>query len=270
MSAVVPAKNTLPAEMAKQFKGDSNIGRETMGLSDLALPYLAILQALSPQVVKANPKRIPDAEEGDLFNTVTQDLYAGSEGVTVVPCAYQRANVEWMPRDSGGGFVAQHIGDEILSRTTRDERGFDVLQNGNLVITTAYYYCLLVEPGHNSPVVLSMARTQLKKARRWNSVMGGIQATAPDGSVFNPPMFSHLYKVTTVPEAKKNYNWFGFNIEMVSMIQDSGLYHAARKLAVDVSKGLVKAAVPEQGLDDVDVDSRVRDGKDSAGDDIPF
>lgn len=255
-TAVTKPVTALPA--VADMQKDQNIGRETMGMKDYALPFLLILQSLSPQVVKASPKRVDGAEEGDFYNTVTEELYTGKEGVIMVPCAYQRLNVEWMPRDSGGGFVAQHASDDILAKCTRDERGFDRLGNGNLVVTTAYYYGMLVDEEEKSwePIVLSLARTQLKKARRWNSMMSTLAIDDAHGASFNPPMFSHKYRLTTEPEHKKDYNWFGIHVENIGMIKNGDLYLAARKLAIDVSKGAVKTQAP---------------GAETAGEDnIPF
>jgi hypothetical protein len=235
-----------PAMMAQ----DSGIGRESLGVQDLALPYLTILQALSPQVMKSNPKRVDGAEEGDLFNTVSMEIFDSRDGVLVVPCAYQRANVEWMPRDSGGGFVASHAGDEILGQTHRDERGFDVLANGNLIIPTGYMYCLITdkEQQRHQPVVVSFARTQMKKVRRWNSQMAAIEWSGPNG-LFNPPMFANVYRLCTLPESKKNYNWFGWDILAYEKVSNMQLYLAAKKFAVDVVKGMVKVSTPELDTD---------------------
>ena len=44
-----------------------------------------------------------DAKAGDIYNTVTGEWYKGGEGIKVVPCAYQRRFLEWMPRGSGSG-----------------------------------------------------------------------------------------------------------------------------------------------------------------------
>lgn len=271
LPAVQESKLPATIDLAK----DSMIGREGMGLKDIALPYLSILQALSPQVKKSDPKRIQGAEEGDLFNTVTEELYGGNDGVVFVPCAYQRCNVEWMPRDSGGGFVAQHFTDDILAKCTRNERGFDVLPSGNIVVTTAYYYGMLLDEGNEGsydPIILSLARTQLKKSRRWNAQISAIQVKSGE-TAFNPPMFASKWKLTTVPEQKKDYSWFGIKTENLGLISNPELYAAAKKLAQDVSRGLVKAATPvetEVELNPTPGAAKPGGKKDDLEDDIPF
>lgn len=236
-----------------QFQADAGMGRETMGIADMALPYLSILQALSPQVSKANPKYIKGSEEGDIYNTVTEELFSGDEGILILPCAYQKAFVEWQDRDAGGGWVASHENGDILKKTTRDSKNMDRLPNGNIIVETAYYYSLLLEQkgGQYSakPAIVSMSRTQLKKARKWNSLMNGIQLEGPGGQLFNPSMFSHIYRLTTTPESKNNYNWFGWNVILFERVNNLDLYNAARKLSMDVSKGVVKASAPTEDFE---------------------
>lgn len=240
---VPPAQGGPVASFVADMEKDSALGRAQMGIEDIALPYIAILQPLSPQVTKSNPARIVGAEEGMFYNTLSQELYDGEEGIYVVPCAYQKAWVEWKQRTTGGGFVASHPSGDILSRTSKDDKNFDVLPNGNVVVPTSYYYCLLLEDGEAHPVVISMARTASKKARRWNSTMLGIQVVGSSGS-FNPPMFSHIYKLKTIPETKNNNSWFSWDIHLYQQISDPHLYQRARQMSIDVSKGLVKAAPP--------------------------
>lgn len=243
---VVTQQGGPVASFVADMEQDSALGKAQMGIKDIALPYLCILQALSPQVSKSNPARIPGAEDGMFYNTLSEELYSGEEGVYIIPCAYQKAWVEWKPRNSGGGFVQSFDNDNILSKTTRDDRNFDVLPNGNVVIETAYYYCLQLDSeGVAHPVVISMARTQLKRSRRWNSAILGIMVPGRNGP-FNPPMFSHIYKMKTIPETKNDNSWFSWDIHTYKMIDDPHLYNQAKKLSADVSKGLVKAAPPPE------------------------
>ena len=44
-----------------------------------------------------------DGKKGDIYNSVTEALYSGKEGITVVPVAYQREFLRWAPRGQGSG-----------------------------------------------------------------------------------------------------------------------------------------------------------------------
>ncbi|MCK5018922.1 MAG: hypothetical protein KAS32_17805 [Candidatus Peribacteraceae bacterium] len=86
--------------------GDS--GYEGTSRDDFSIPYLSVLQQLSPQLKKKDAAYIENAEEGMLLNTVTQEVYDGAEGVLFQPCATEHAFVEWIPRKAGGGCAGVH------------------------------------------------------------------------------------------------------------------------------------------------------------------
>ena len=81
-------------------------GLENVTNDDITIPRLAIIQAGSPQRKKKDEKYLEGAEEGNIFNTVTNQLY--SDSITVIPCGYRKSYVEWVPREKGGGLVAVH------------------------------------------------------------------------------------------------------------------------------------------------------------------
>lgn len=243
MSNELEVKNeNLPvaADMMNDLLADSqvNTGFETVGKDDIAIPFISILQALSPQL--RGETKIKGAEEGDFFHTVAGRAFKGP--VKIIPCAYQKSFVEWVPREQGGGLVAQHDSEEILKQTKKNEKNQDVLPNGNHIVTTAYHYCLLVNDNETfERVVLSMTSTQLKKSRRWLSQAMGIMIDIGNGKKIRPPMFSHTYEATTVIETKDKKSWYGWTIGSPSMIKQADLYKAAKQFHDEVTKGLVKA-----------------------------
>lgn len=242
-----PPQGTLvPALNSADFESDAGAGFENMGANDMAIPFLIILQSGSPQL-KRGESKIEGASEGDIFNTVTGDFYSGLEGIFVIPCTYKKAFVEWTPRDSGGGFVKQYDNPSIMDESTKDSTGKDILPNGNLIVPTAYHYVLIVDPitGDCSECVISMTSTQLKKSRKWNSIMNGLKMSRKDGTKFTPPMFSHMYKITTDPESNELGAWSGWHIEIYSQVPTLELYNAAKKFATNINSGIVKEATPQ-------------------------
>lgn len=231
-------------------------GFENVKSDDVAIPFIKILQALSPEI-KKGPDKIEGAEEGDLYNTVTGEVYKGE--VQIISCAFQKAYVEWTPRSSGGGFVKQHFDSSILTQTKKGGQNMrdDVLPNGNIIVTTAYHFCLLVkEDGSTQRVVMPFSSTQLKKSRKWLGQMQAIRITTANGSI-TPPMFSHIWEVSTVIEQKDTNTWFGYSIDSPTIIKTAPLFKEAMDFYKAVTAGSVKAAEP------VDEDLAVSSGKDS-------
>ena len=87
------------------------------------------------------------AGTGDIINTVNNVLYNDKNPLVVLPVAYKRLFLEWTPRDSGGGLVAQHDDSSILSKTTKNTIGQDVLENGNYIQTSATHFVLVINKG---------------------------------------------------------------------------------------------------------------------------
>jgi hypothetical protein len=62
------------------------------------------------------------ARKGDIYNTVTGDVFKGKEGLKVIPCAYQRRFIEWSPRGVGNGApVNMYTPDDKLPKTERSK-----------------------------------------------------------------------------------------------------------------------------------------------------
>lgn len=241
-----PAEN-LPAkkeDVLGLVSAEQTTGFENVKPQDTAIPFLGLLQALSPQVKKGHAQRIEGAAEGMFYNNVTQEVCEGP--LRVIPCAFQKAYVEWVPRDSGGGFVMQHPDEAILETCSRDEKNNHVLPNGHHVVPTAYHFVLIRKAdGLLERAVVSMSKTQLKKSRRWLSQMMNLQVRLPNGKIINPPMFSHSYEVGAELEQKDANSWYGFTVGEPILLESAEIYAAAKKFHDEVTTGSVNVRPPE-------------------------
>tara|TARA_R100000278_G_scaffold30923_1_gene28548 strand:- start:1490 stop:2230 length:741 start_codon:yes stop_codon:yes gene_type:complete len=220
------------------FAEDANVGLEKMTASDLAIPFISLIQKTSPQI-----EEIDGAKPGMIFNSVTNKLY---KEITVLPCGYKRSFVEWKPREKGGGYVGEHTPDSELAGKPRNDRGEVVLENGNILVETAYQFILLIDGNNAETAVISMSSTQLKKARRWNSMMMGLKVPHPNGTMVTPASFSHMYKISSVQEKNDKGSWHGWNIEIMGPVKDTNQYQMAKTFAGGVKNNDVKVAPPKQ------------------------
>lgn len=252
----VGAGSIVPAAM--DFEADAGIGQEGMGKDDLAIPRLVILQALSPQLQKQKSEFIEGADQGQIFDTVSKALYEGDKGLTVVPICYRRAYLEWKLREDGGGFVKDHSDDEsILQTTKKDKRGRDMTEAGTQIVTTAEYFVMqLLDDGSFIPAVISMASTQLKKARNWNTLMKQWRMPSKAGGTYNPPMFARSYEFTTVPESNDQGSWFGWSIKPGKTLEEieggAEIYMAARDFYEKIKAGSVKVSAHNEDVASVE------------------
>jgi len=213
------------------FSDDVGMGFEDVRPDDLSTPFLMIIQSNSPEVTEGKEKYMEDAKPGMIINTATREILGGrGDPVTFIPCKYHKSYVEWTPRDKGGGFVKTHENVSILSECTRGDTGKDELSNGNVIVTTAYIFGLLIDDDNPIKAVIGLSSTQLKKARLWLSMMMSIKMEKPDGEKFTPPMFSHKYHLSSIPESNDKGDWFGWKIDNAGVI-DSKLVAEAKETA---------------------------------------
>jgi hypothetical protein len=233
----VAVKNEGALVLANDFEQDSG-GFDGMGQEDFALPFLRLLTNTSPEVGE-----VEGALPGMILNSVTGELYDGKNGITVVPCAYVRQYIEWAPRGSGSGapITIYPATSDILSRTHREPGdNKDYLDNGNYIENTANHYVMVMsDDGIPEPALITMKSTQLKKSRKWNSMMMSTKLMGKNGP-YTPPMYSHLYRLTTQAESNDKGKWYGWEIERIGPIEDMNVYHAAKAFAHSVNAGDVK------------------------------
>lgn len=246
----------LPAEYADMLANDANEGLAT-NAADYAIPFIVIAQKGSPQVNQNKAEYIDGLATGMAFNTVTGEIFEdvivspktpNPKGLIVVPVAYERKKIEWKDREKGnGGLVAIHdVG--YNPKTTRDAKGRDVLENGNILADTAQHYVLLVDPesGFFEQAMLSMTSTQLKKSRIWNTLMSKVVLQGKNGP-FTPATFASMYKITTVYEDNDKGDWYGWKIERLGFLdlsKQKAVYDAAKKFHAAILAGQVKVSEP--------------------------
>jgi hypothetical protein len=230
--------------------------------SEMQIPFVRILQAMSPQLKKREAEYIEGSEQGDMFNTVTKQHWTGEDGITVIPCYQTTKYLEFTPRDQGGGFRGEiPATDAVLQRTER-QGAKEMLPNGNELVKSDQHYCLVVEAdGTYQPVVIDMKSSQLKVSRRWKTQIAMQKIKHPKtGAMITPPLFATQWKFTTVEESNDQGSWFNYQIEKVGLLESRDLMLEAKSFRDSVAAGEVKAA-PEEGSSTV---------SSSNSDEIPF
>ena len=246
-SALAEKTQGTALAIASAFEEDASSSFAGMNQDDFALPFLRLLTNTSPEVGE-----IDGALPGMIYNSVTGQLYDGKKGITVIPCAYVRQYIEWAPRGSGSG-APIHIypsTSDILSRTHREPgENKDYLDNGNYIENTANHYVMVVDAdGTPSPALIVMKSTQLKKSRKWNSMMQSVKLQGKNG-LFTPPMYSQMYRLTTQAESNDKGKWFGWEVERIGTVEDESVYQIAKAFALSVNSGAVKTKHEGEGAE---------------------
>ena len=154
---------SIPAE---DLLADVGRGLEKVSSDDMTIPRLAIIQSGSPQRKKKDDKYIDEADEGMVFNTVSNALY--KDTFYVVPCEFEKLFIEWVPRESGGGLVTMYnTSNKPQAKKEENGRRF-LLENGNQLVDTAQHYVMVIgKDGSYEPAVMSMSSSLLTVSRNW-------------------------------------------------------------------------------------------------------
>lgn len=185
-------------EVPDYIKQGQARGSEEVKASDMVLPRLEIVQALSP-IKETNE----DAKEGYLFNSVTQEVIG--DVAYFVPVYFRMEYLVWKDNDQGGGFFGS-----FNTAAEAEARKAEAVSEGENpeyleIVDTPVQYGLRVTPeGEIEQIVISMAKTKAKVSRKWNAM---IQITGGD-------RFSRVYKITTFrDENKKGQKFFNYVVQ---------------------------------------------------------
>ena len=238
----------MSEEIVKQtmsFEDDASIDTGVIDKDSIAIPYIQLLQTLSPQIKKGD-KKLEGAEEGMFFNSVTEEV---ADSIRIVPCFYERLYNKWKSRETGGGFlgpISMADSEKELALTERDERGRHIyLDNKDemLIDTRNHYVLVEMSEGNWSKAVISLSSTGIKVSKKWIAHYNSIKLDGGNGK-FNPPCFSHMYDVTQVLDSKGDQSWYAWRILNPIIIEDESVYYEARQFAQMVSDGAVEVANP--------------------------
>lgn len=238
------------------FEEDAGAGLGNLGTEDMALPFLKILSRQDPVL-----DELDNAKAGDFLNTVTNQVYKGKEGVDVIPCSYQRVFIQWLPRGQGTGApvaIFSPTDDNLppTERSAEDNKEYVVDGGGSYLEQTCQWYIKVVEKdGTVSNALLALKSTQLKKSRKWMSMIMSRQMTGKNGS-FTPPMYSHIYTLKTLAEENSKGSWHGVEMSLKKQVDDVHQYKSAKTFAESVEKG--------------DVNVKHTQDSDKESEDIPF
>tara|TARA_R110000796_G_scaffold146660_1_gene263322 strand:- start:90 stop:863 length:774 start_codon:yes stop_codon:yes gene_type:complete len=218
-------------------------GLEETTTEDFAIPFIRVLQPMSPQLQKQHGSYVAGAGAGDLYNTVTGEAYDGEKGISIVPCAYNKKYIEWIPREKGGGLVNASHDISVLSKCTRDpETRRYYTPEGNEIVETAQFFVLVVKDGTAQQAVLAFTSTQLGVARKWLTMLRMARVQNARGESVEAPMFAYTYNLSSITQSNDKGSWNAYSInqegatDMSIAMMAKEFMGAARSGDVDVKQ----------------------------------
>jgi hypothetical protein len=191
------------------------------GVSTLArdniIPGIKLLQPLSPEVVQ----RLEAGAEGGSILVRGVGVIAGDDGIWVQPCGKREEWREFIPRESGGGFVASYPvhyddQDQLIPppgavQDPDEKYKYTFEDSGNNCIHYRVVPVILWrrEDPTSEPIgleyVMNFTGTGHSVAKNWNSSW-----TRKRNKVTGRPLasFTHIYRATTVQKTNAKGTWY--------------------------------------------------------------
>lgn len=244
-------EKNLPAAQVKSsalavvdFGEDAGQGMENVTAEELKVPFLNLLQPLSPQVQPVAQGGMPGAAAGMLLNGATGDLYnVFEEPLVFVPVFRTHQFLEFTPRAMGGGFVAMYGPDDpkiaklreaqgkfgklyTVYPPKRDQKG-EVIE-GTEIMETFSLYGLFQDPDTEQwfKAILSFKSTQIKKYQALIGRLTSIKYGNPRSTEQNPlppvtpPIYAHRWSLKTVGERNKSGSFYGYQVSLAEKAED--------------------------------------------------
>lgn len=232
-------------------------GYENVTGGDLSLPFLSVLQGISPEVADNNPE---GARAGMFINTITKEMFDGEKvGLIFQPVYYEKKFVEWVPRAKGGGWVASYDptapevkAAQVHSAAANLKYGKLETPGGNQLVETLYFYGnILDETGENVNgfAVLPCTSTKIKPAQAFLTVM----RTTLKGKI---KMWGWRTRLSTVKEKNDEgtfytieFKPFGDNWIEGALLPDDPLFAEGLQLREMILDGRAKVDMSQQQRD---------------------
>lgn len=221
------------------FSADVGVGLENADKASFAIPFLTILQGLSPQL-----ETIDGAKPGMFVDTISNELFSE---LLVIPCAFQRRFVQWAPREDGGGFKGDHHALDVELNKIQYEKIDGKLFVGKDELKDTRNHFVLYKAGDSGwkPAMISLGSTQIKKSKRWMSRIQGVELKDSKGKSYCPASFSHIYKVKAEKESNSKGSWWGFDIRLDGQVTDLELYAKAKDFNKKFNEGVLDVSEPQ-------------------------
>jgi len=237
---------------------------------DLLIPMARILQKGSPECERKAAAYLPGAEAGKiLIRGAPRPIVDGAAGFLFQLCYRDRAIVEWVPRNKGGGggkgFRGRHPSmpkDAVEAPDPQNpKRSITISKTtGNVYVDTRYCAGFIIPENadeEEAPLqaVLPMTGSNHSVARAWNTLTSHKRTSTGKADIW-----SVYYRLTTLFAEGDGFTWYKYLVEDAGPLEE-GIhetfwvptmddYRRGEALYKAISSGAQKFGVEDDGEDD--------------------
>lgn len=236
MSKAVALKEEKAVALPSFMQGQTGLGTENVGVGDVEVPRIKLMQALSPEL-----EEYDTLKQGDFWHTLAEKNFGTS--FRICPIFVDKRFILWRPRKSGGGILARaddgihwspphaefavklDSGQEVKWRTAKTvaASGLDKWGSANPAdvnsppAATRMYSIVVSFPDHPDifPAVVTLQRAAIKVG---NKFIGKLK-------VGQAPSFGRIFIMSSVSDhnaaGEKFYN---YTFKMDGLVEDADFY----------------------------------------------
>ncbi|MEG0207009.1 hypothetical protein [Citrobacter sp.] len=270
----VATSNQNAVAMEFMDMGDFGGGFEGTDAESFAIPFLQLLQKMSPLVDEDSPRHIEGLKAGMFYNTVTGQSWEGKEkGLLIIPCAYKRSFIKWGGREGAdGGFLGEMSVQEfeaLQADPTKvavvegryyepDADGHVNEKKSSYFADTRSHFVMIIdeETGEFGTAIMSLASSQIKASKMLMTALNQKKVQTPQG-LKTPPTYANIVRIKSQGMSNEKGSWSGIKFELEGLVTDANLYQNAKAFYQDIVKGNVNVdytkadAASTSGQDDV-------------------
>lgn len=239
---------------AYDFGDEAGAGFEDMSVKEQLVPFINLLQGLSPQIDRSRSEYVEGAQMGMLFETASQELFDvkignPESGLTFIPCWREEVYTEWVPRNdvtfpksgkvirggsAGNGFRGVHKPDEPAIRQAmqmaQQEFGrswefrplpfYNADQNEETILTHQFNVGIIygwpeLDEMSAQRAMLAFVSTKIPTYQQFMTASRKIRYLNPaTGKLAEPPLYSHRWRLGVVPQENNKGKFFNYRITL--------------------------------------------------------
>jgi len=226
-------------QINNQIFADPNLetGFEGTDSQTFRTPFIRILQTLSPELKKSDPKFLPNAEEGLFCNSATQECY---KELSIVVLKIEHSLIIWKP--DRGGFVGRYpkFRENEIVFSRNGVYKYDA--EGNTIMDTIEFYCLNIHDPFDL-FIFPMSAASLKHAKSFSTRLRLLKFQEKPVGV----SWAGVWNISTIEESNEKGSWFtiGSTPAFVRFITKE-----EKELYILPAKDMLKTAVTDYSIID--------------------
>lgn len=219
---------------------------------EMEIPFVRLAHPMSEAMQKAKPAFIKELRAGDIYNTITKQIWDPEKGVTVVPVHQETI---YAFKSESGGYERYNIADPklqpLLKRSRRDgSKEYVMDASGNVegeLVKSDNFFCIIIDDdGTTQMAVIDFRSTGLKVSRRWKTQISMQKAPDSQGNMRKPALYGIMWNFTGIDESNDRGSWSSWSISKIGLVDRADVLAEAKAFREMVLKGEAKAQQEEE------------------------